>query len=222
MDTKGPSAAPTWVSIPGSISACEMQAVENISDVLVNCKHMPEEDATPPPMRSGCPVNAAVETFGDRWTLLVLRDVMFGNRRHFRELQAGSEEGIASNILADRLQRLVRDGLLTRTSEGRGHKVTYSLTEAAIQLVPVFAHLGAWGLRHRHTAPELRERAEQLETGGPKLWNTYMNDLRAIHLTAAKHNLGVRESVQTPRLAYCEPWVGNRWVSGSSGRGPRG
>jgi DNA-binding HxlR family transcriptional regulator len=60
--------------------------------------------------RSGCPVNMAVEAFGDRWTLLVLRDVMFGNRRHFRELLAGSEEGIASNILADRLKRLVDAG----------------------------------------------------------------------------------------------------------------
>ena len=59
------------------------------------------------PARSGCPINMAVETFGDRWSLLVLRDVMFGNRRHFRELLAGSEEGIASNILADRLKRLV-------------------------------------------------------------------------------------------------------------------
>ena len=47
-----------------------------------------------------CPINAAVEAFGDGWSLLVLRDVMFGNRRYFRELLAGSEEGIASNILA--------------------------------------------------------------------------------------------------------------------------
>lgn len=52
--------------------------------------------------RSGCPINAAVEAFGDSWSLLVLRDVMFGSRRYFRELLAGSEEGIASNILADR------------------------------------------------------------------------------------------------------------------------
>ena len=59
------------------------------------------------PARSGCPINAAVEAFGDSWSLLVLRDVMFGNRRYFRELLAGSEEGIASNILADRLKRLV-------------------------------------------------------------------------------------------------------------------
>ena len=68
--------------------------------------------------RSGCPINAAVEAFGDRWSLLVLRDVMFGNRRYFRELLANSEEGIASNILSDRLQRLVRDGLLTRADAG--------------------------------------------------------------------------------------------------------
>jgi DNA-binding HxlR family transcriptional regulator len=59
--------------------------------------------------RSGCPINATVEVFGDRWTLLVLRDIVFGDRRYFRELQANSE-GIASNILADRLKRLVEVG----------------------------------------------------------------------------------------------------------------
>jgi hypothetical protein len=64
--------------------------------------------------RSGCPINATIEVFGDRWSLLVLRDIVFGDRRYFRELQAGSEEGIASNILADRLKRLVELGLLTR------------------------------------------------------------------------------------------------------------
>jgi len=89
--------------------------------------------------RSGCPINAAVEVLGDSWAMLVLRDVMFGNRRHFRILQERSEEGIASNILADRLRRLVADGLLTRADAGRGHRAEYSLTEAAIQLVPVMA-----------------------------------------------------------------------------------
>jgi len=109
-----------------------------------------------------------VEVFGDRCSLLVLRDIMFGNHRHFRELQANSLEGIASNILADRLKRLVRDGLLTRA--GPGQRATYSLTEAAIELVPVFAQIGGWGLRHRHTTPELRVRAELLEAGGLTLW----------------------------------------------------
>jgi DNA-binding HxlR family transcriptional regulator len=86
----------------------------------------------------------AVEAFGDRWSLLVLRDVMFGNRRHFRELLAGSEEKIASNILADRLKRLTDAGLLTRDDARPGQRAAYSLTEAAIQLVPVLTELGAW------------------------------------------------------------------------------
>ncbi|HLQ20052.1 MAG TPA: winged helix-turn-helix transcriptional regulator, partial [Tabrizicola sp.] len=57
--------------------------------------------------KSGCPINLTLETFGDRWSLIVLRDLMFGEARTFRALQAGNIEGIASNILADRLARLV-------------------------------------------------------------------------------------------------------------------
>jgi DNA-binding HxlR family transcriptional regulator len=136
------------------------------------------------PARSGCPINAAVEAFGDSWSLLVLRDVLFGNRRYFRELLAGSEEGIASNILADRLKRLVAAGLLTREDAGPGRRAAYSLTEASIQLVPVFAQLGDWGLRHRPTTKRLRVRAELLSAGGPQLWEDLMVELRAIHLGA--------------------------------------
>jgi DNA-binding HxlR family transcriptional regulator len=132
--------------------------------------------------RSGCPINAAIEVLGDRWTLLVLRDVMFGDRRHFRQLQAQSEEGIASNILADRLRSLVAAGLLTRDSAGRGQRAAYSLTEPAIQLVPVMAQLGSWGLRHRPGTPELRVRAELLAAGGPVLWEEFMAELRERHL----------------------------------------
>jgi DNA-binding HxlR family transcriptional regulator len=150
---------------------------------MVLCKQLlRKESAVADAPRSGCPINAAVESFGDRWSLLVLRDIMFGGRRHFRALQAGSQEGIASNILADRLKRLVQSGLLTRDEAGRGQRATYSLTEQAIQLVPVFAELGAWGTRHRPTSPPLRARAELLEHGGPELWRTYMNELRETHL----------------------------------------
>ena len=134
--------------------------------------------------RSGCPINAAVEVMGDRWSLLVLRDIMFGNRRNFRVLQERSEERIASNILADRLRRLVAAGLLTREDAGRGRRATYSLTEAAIELVPVMAALGEWGLRHRPTTQTLRVRAELLAEGGPGLWEDLMSDLRTEHLGA--------------------------------------
>ena len=154
-----------------------------------------------PQPRSGCPINAAIEVLGDPWSMLVLRDVMFGNRRHFRELLAGSQEGIASNILADRLKRLVRDGLLTRDGAGPGQKATYSLTEPAIQLVPVFAQLGSWGVRHRPTTEPLRVRAEVLERGGPRTWDDFMAELREIHLGVPRDPRR-RSVVQQLRAAY--------------------
>jgi DNA-binding HxlR family transcriptional regulator len=132
--------------------------------------------------RSGCAINAAVEAFGDRWSLIVLRDVVFGGRRHFRDLLANSEEGIASNILSSRLKALVAGGLLTHEEAGRGRRGTYSLTEAGIQTVPVMVALGSWGLRHRPTTPELTIRARLLEEGGPPLWENLMDELREAHL----------------------------------------
>ena len=94
--------------------------------------------------------------------------MMFGNRRHFSELLANSDEGIASNMLADRLQRLVALGMVSRAPDpSHKQKVVYSLTEPAIQLVPVLAHLGAWGVRHLPTSRELSVRAELLERGRP-------------------------------------------------------
>ncbi|MDQ0643431.1 winged helix-turn-helix transcriptional regulator [Microbacterium murale] len=133
--------------------------------------------------RSGCPINLSLEVFGDRWSLLVLRDIMFGNRRHFGELLANSDEHIASNILANRLARLVDLGMLSRAADpSHKQKVIYSLTEPSIQLVPVFAHLGAWGRRHLPVSPELAIRAELLENGGPDLWDAFMDELRELHL----------------------------------------
>ncbi len=136
--------------------------------------------------RSGCPINLTLEVLGDRWSLLVIRDIMFGNRRHFRELLKGSEEGIASNILADRLHRLVDEGLLSRAGDpSHRQKAVYSLTERAIELVPVLAQMGAWGRRHLPVSEELSIRAELLEEGGPRLWEAFMDDLREAHLGPA-------------------------------------
>ncbi len=133
--------------------------------------------------RSGCPINLATEVLGDKWSLVVLRDVMFGNRRYFRELLGNSEEGIASNILAARLRRLTENSLLTRTGDPtHRQKIRYSLTEPSIQLVPVMAALGAWGRRHLPVSRELAVRAELLEQGGPPLWNRFMAELREMHL----------------------------------------
>jgi DNA-binding HxlR family transcriptional regulator len=132
--------------------------------------------------RSGCPINLTLEVLGDRWSLLILRDMIFGGRRRFRELLR-SEERIASNILADRLRTLVEAGLLTRAGDpGHKQKTVYSLTEQAIALVPVLAQIGAWGSRWLPVTEALSIRARLLEAGGPPLWARFMAELRREHL----------------------------------------
>jgi DNA-binding HxlR family transcriptional regulator len=147
--------------------------------------------------RSGCPINLTLEVLGDRWSLIVIRDVMFGNRRHFRELLNRSEEGIASNILADRLKRLMEAGLLTKHPDpSHRQKAVYSLTEPAIQLVPLLAQMGAWGRRHRPVSEELSIRAQLLEEGGLALWDAFMAELRALHLGAPAPDRSVFRELQ--------------------------
>jgi len=137
---------------------------------------------TPEP-RSHCPINLTLEILGDRWSLIILRDIMFAGRRHFRELLTKSEEGISSNILADRLKMLAEQGLITKADDpGHKQKAIYSLTEKAITLLPVLVHLAAWGTRNLPTSPERGIRVRVLEEGGPPLWDRFMDELRAEHL----------------------------------------
>ncbi|WEX77899.1 helix-turn-helix transcriptional regulator [Sinorhizobium numidicum] len=149
--------------------------------------------------RSGCPINLSLEVFGDKWSLLILRDMIFGGKRHFRELLR-SEEGISSNILADRLRMLVEMGMLTKTDDpSHKQKAIYSLTEMAIALVPIMAHLGAWGRRYLPVSEELSIRAQLMEEGGPALWERFMDELRVEHMgTAPKFPEGpsVRQTLQ--------------------------
>jgi DNA-binding HxlR family transcriptional regulator len=148
--------------------------------------------------RSGCPINLTLETFGDRWSLIILRDTMFGGRRRtFRSLLTESIEGIASNILADRLKRLTAHGLLARSADpGHKQRVVYSLTEKAIELVPLMAVMGSWGLRHTRPSPDLIIGAVVLEEGGPQLWSAFMEELRHLHLGAPQPEVSVFAKMQ--------------------------
>jgi DNA-binding HxlR family transcriptional regulator len=153
------------------------------------------------PHRSGCPINLSLEVFGDRWSLIILRDMTFGGRRHFRELLTQSEEGISSNILADRLKMLLDEGMLTKTDDpSHKQKAVYSLTEKSIALVPIFAHLGAWGRRYLPVSEELSIRAQLLEEGGPAMWEQFMAELREVHLGLPAKRTGptVAEQLQAP------------------------
>jgi DNA-binding HxlR family transcriptional regulator len=135
--------------------------------------------------RSGCPINLTLEVVGDRWSLLIIRDMIFGNRRHFRELLTRSEEGIASNILSDRLKRLTEQGIISKADDpSHKQKAVHSLTEKGIELLPLLAQMAAWGRRYLPVTEELGIRAQLLEEGGPKMWAEFMDELRAMHLGA--------------------------------------
>lgn len=135
--------------------------------------------------RSGCPINLSVEVLGDRWSLVVLRDIMFGNFRTYGEILSHSLEGIATNILADRLKRLADQGLITAAADpAHKQRVIYSLTEVAIALVPVMAQLGSWGVRYLPADPTYAARSITLEAGGPAMCADFMDELRHLHLGA--------------------------------------
>jgi DNA-binding HxlR family transcriptional regulator len=142
--------------------------------------------------RSYCAINLSVEIIGDRWTLLILRDMMFEDRRTFGELLV-SEERIASNILADRLKRLVAEGLLTRRDDPtHKQKAIYSLTEKGIAIFPVLAQIGLWG--HCNVPQsDLNQRGRAMLQGGPRAWSRFMDQLRVTHLGAADRARGRRK-----------------------------
>ena len=160
--------------------------------------------------RSGCPINLTLEAVGDRWSLLIIRDMIFGNRRHFRELLLNSEEGIATNILADRLKTLLAEGIISKAEDpSHKQKAIYSLTEKGIELLPVLAQMAAWGYKHLPVSEELGIRAELLAQGGPRMWEAFLAELRETHLGMARRR-GARPSVAARLQAAYEKVVARR------------
>jgi DNA-binding HxlR family transcriptional regulator len=155
--------------------------------------------------RSGCPINLTLEVVGDKWSLLVIRDMIFGNRRHFRELLSKSEERIASNILADRLKRLTERGIVSRADDPtHKQKTIYSLTEKGIELLPVLAQMSAWGLKHLPVTEELGIRARLLKEGGPRMWADFMDELRETHLDLPRRKRKGPSVAERLQRAYAE------------------
>lgn len=132
--------------------------------------------------KSGCPINLSLELLGDRWTLLIIRDLIFAGKKHFREFLL-SDEGISSRTLAERLQTLLEEGIVTRSGDPTHKlKAIYRLTEAGIDLLPVLATLGAWGSKYRNADGELARIADQLAAGGEVALEQMKQRLRAEHI----------------------------------------
>jgi DNA-binding HxlR family transcriptional regulator len=150
--------------------------------------------------RSGCPVSMALERFGDRWSLLIVRDLMVRGLHTFREFQA-SGEGIATNVLADRLQKLAAGGIITAETEYSDRRqVNYRLTEKGIDLAPVLLELLVWSARH--------ERAEI-----PCEWTGMMEDRREEVLAETRRRWEQRDL--TPLLSPPKRQMGREKRIGS-------
>jgi DNA-binding HxlR family transcriptional regulator len=116
--------------------------------------------------RSGCPLNASVEMLGDRWSLLILRDMMLRGFHSYNQFLE-SYEGIATNILADRLKRLIAHGIITtREDPSDGRKFLYVLTDKGIDLAPVLAEMVLWAARHEKTDNQALVRQMQKDKQG--------------------------------------------------------
>jgi DNA-binding HxlR family transcriptional regulator len=138
----------------------------------------------PPGRRSGCPLNATVEMLGDRWSLLILRDMMLRGYQTFNEF-LHSEEKIATNILADRLRRLESYGIIgSEQDPADGRKLIYSLTAKGIDLAPVLTEMVLWAARHEETGNQplvrqMRTAREQLLADVRKRWEEKHSSLNS-------------------------------------------
>lgn len=102
---------------------------------------------------STCPINASLLVLGDRWSLLIVRDLMFAGYRSFNQFQKAGE-GMATNVLTDRLSKLTEAGIITkRPDPNDGRKWLYALTPKGIDLAPVLVELSKWGTKHEHGIP---------------------------------------------------------------------
>src|SRR5277367_5735765 len=120
--------------------------------------------------RSGCPLNASVEMLGDRWSLLILRDMMLSGYQTFNEF-LHSDEKIATNILTDRLRRLGSYGIIeTERDPADGRKMIYTLTPKGIDLAPVLTEMVLWAARHEETGNQSLVR--QMRTAKEELLNS--------------------------------------------------
>jgi DNA-binding HxlR family transcriptional regulator len=113
--------------------------------------------------RSGCPLNASIEMLGDRWSLLIIRDMMVRGFRTYKEFLE-SHERIATNILADRLRKLESNGIIAvEPDPSDGRKSIYSLTPKGIDLAPVLTEMVLWAAAHENTGNQ--QLVKQMQKG---------------------------------------------------------
>lgn len=125
--------------------------------------------------RSTCPINRTLEMVGDQWSLLILRDIAMYDRRSFRELLTGSDEGISAPVLSRRLSDLTASGFLSKTEVARGRQGKYSLTELGLDTIPLLVELGRLGHKIDPTTVNHETLLEDLEQHMAALRDSHLN-----------------------------------------------
>jgi DNA-binding HxlR family transcriptional regulator len=128
--------------------------------------------------RSGCPINFALEAFGDSWSLLIIRDLLFEGKRTFAEFE-DAEERISTNILAARLKALTKRGIISK--QGRGRATRYSLTARGLDLLPLMLEMIAWSARHDPRTAAPKSFVRRLATDQPTVIAEIAAQVRAEH-----------------------------------------
>ena len=132
--------------------------------------------------KSYCPQYLTLDVIGDKWTLLIIRDMIIEGKRYFREFLQ-SEEKIASNILASRLQSLEKEGIIhTKKDPHHKQKIIYLLTQKGIDLFPILLENARWSLKYKPVDRNDAEKARAILDGGTKKMKSIMEQLRKNHI----------------------------------------
>lgn len=131
--------------------------------------------------RSACAISMALESIGDKWSLLILRDLMFTGKRTYGELQA-SDEKIATNILASRLLSLEANGLIRKTADlNNGRRSLYFLTEKGIDLLPMIVELKQWSEKHNQNTAACPDALQLTDKNRNQVLTAFKKKLRTLH-----------------------------------------
>ncbi|NET35046.1 MAG: helix-turn-helix transcriptional regulator [Cyanothece sp. SIO1E1] len=132
--------------------------------------------------RSHCPQNLILEVIGDKWSILIIRDLMINGKHYFREFLQ-SEEKIASNILSSRLKSLEEEGLIHKSSDPQHkQKIRYRLTQKGIDLFPVLMEMARWSLKYKEVDPRDAKRAQAILDGGANEIQSIMQKMQQDHV----------------------------------------
>ncbi len=133
--------------------------------------------------KSGCPQHLTLDIIGDKWTLLIIRDMILEDKKYFREFLK-SPEKIATNILTNRLQSLEKEGVIRKKKdEHHKQKIKYLLTQKGIDLFPILMQNAKWSLKYQPVDRNEAEKVKSILDGGSDKIQTIMQELKTMHLT---------------------------------------